>query len=88
MFENTASIFTRIRLHILPSRLTRGAVLDLACGWPPRTCHDDQWLVWSSKGELDGKDLAAPCSSVAPGLASHPPSMLFPGFASTNRKHC
>ena len=80
---------THISVHILPFRLTRkdrGVVLDLACGRPPRTCHDDQWLVRISGGELGGKDLAKPFSSVAPTLASHPPSMLLPGSASTNRK--
>lgn len=89
-FRTHTSIFTHISVHILPFRLTRegrGAVLDLACGRPPRTCHHDQWLVRSSGGELGGKDLAAPCSSVALNLASHPPSMLLPGYASTNRKH-
>lgn len=40
-------IFTHISVHILPSLVTRrdrAAVLDLDCGRPPRTCHDDQWL--------------------------------------------
>lgn len=83
------SIFTHISVHVLPFWLTRrdtGAVLDLDRGRSPRTCHDDQWLVRSSGGELGGKDLAAPCSSVAPTLASHPPWMLLLGYASTNRK--
>ncbi len=84
------SIFTHISVHILPFRLTRegqGGCVGPACGRPPRTCHRDQWLVRSSGGELGGKDLAAPCGSVALNLASHPPSMLWPGGTSANRKH-
>lgn len=88
-FRMCTSIFTHISVHISPFWLTRrdrGAVLDLDCGRSPRTCHDDQWLVRSSGGELGGNDLAALCSTVAPTLASHPPWMLLFGYASTNRK--
>lgn len=47
-FRSHKRISTDISVHILPSRLTGGVVLDAACGRPPSTCHDDQWLVWNS----------------------------------------
>lgn len=74
-------------LYLGLTRRVRGAALDESVGQPPRKCHNDQWLVNISEGELGGKDLATEFSSVAPTLASHPRSMLVPGVASTNRKH-
>lgn len=60
-------------------------MLDQACGHPPRTCQDDQWLVRSPGGESGGKDLALRCALVAQTSASYPPPVLLLGYALTSR---
>lgn len=85
-----ASIFAHISVHILPFWLTRKG--QEGCVGPslwPTTKNMSPWSMvgrglW---GELGGKDLAALWCSLALNLASHSPSMLLPGFTSTNRKH-
>lgn len=87
---HSRSIFAHISVHIVPFWLTKEA--QEGCVGPslwPTTKNMSPWSMvgWGLWGELCGKDLAAPCCSLALNLASHSLSMLLPGFTSTNRKH-